>query len=171
MATDPTKYVIGKGIVYFKLDGESAYRDLGNVAEFEFTPTIETLPHYSSRTGVKTKDLTVIIQKSGTVRIVMEEWIMENLRMAFLGGTIAENASSLDEFEIFAVNAISGALRFVGANEQGDKFQMDLNKVDFVPGSSINMISEEFAQLELTGEVAAVAGVFGKIINLDTVSS
>jgi hypothetical protein len=37
--------------------------------------------------------------------------------------------------------------------------------VSFVPSGSINLISEEWATMEITGTVNAVAGVFGTVAN------
>lgn len=162
-------YIIGKGIVYFKPEGESVYIDLGNVPEFEFTPTIETLEHFSSREGVKTKDLTVVLQKSGTLRLVMEEWNANNLSMAVLGQA-AVNASGLTYIDIFSQSQVSGAVKFVGTNDVGINYEWVFNKVDFIPGTSVSLISDEWGRLEITGNVAAVAGEFGKITNLDSSS-
>ena len=39
-------------------------------------------------------DREVVIEKSATLRIVMEEWSLENLRMALMGGTAADDGSS-----------------------------------------------------------------------------
>ena len=41
--------------------------------------------------------------------------------------------------------------------------------VDFIPSSSISLISDEWGTLELSGECAAVSGSFGTITDLETV--
>lgn len=167
MSTAPNieNYYIGKGVVSFKRDGETDYRDLGNVPTFEFTPVIEKLDHFSSRSGVKSKDRTVVISKSGTVRLVMDEWDVNNLAMALLGD-ISVNSDGNTEIAIFASNAISGSLKFRSANEVGPKFEWVLNKVDFIPSANVSPISEEFGQLEVNGEVSAVNGLFGTVVEL-----
>lgn len=156
-----TDYYIGKGIVSFWKDGDSGYRDLGNVPEFEFTPTVEKLDHFSSREGVKTKDKTVIIAKAGTIRLVMEEWSAFNLALALLGGEIDTDTSGQEVLDIFASTAVSGKLKFVGTNDVGPKWTFEFLKVDFIPSASVSPISEEWGTLEINGEVAAVAGEFG----------
>lgn len=140
MANDVLEYYIGKGVVTF------AGRDLGNVPEFELTPELETLDHFSSREGVKKKDKSVVLSKSMTVRIVIDNWSIENLKLLLLGGT---GSSS---FEIFSTNSIEGELVFTGANEIGPKVTITLYNVSFKPGSSINLLSEEWGQIELSGE-------------------
>lgn len=158
---DIRNYIVGKGIVAFKQDGETAFRDVGNVPSFEFTPTIEKLDHFSSREGVKTKDRSVVLSKSGSIKMVMEEWTAENLAIALLGAA-SVNSSAEDEIDIFSENAVSGILKFTGTNEVGPKWEYIFNKVDFIPSSAINPISDEWGALEVTGEAAAVAGSFGK---------
>jgi hypothetical protein len=80
-------YYIGKGVVSIQLEADVAYVDIGNVPTFEFTPAITTLPHFSSRYGVRAKDLEVITEKSASINIVMEEWTHHNLMLAFMGVT------------------------------------------------------------------------------------
>lgn len=171
MATAPntSNYYIGKGIVSFKKSGDSTYRDLGNVTIFEFQPNITKLDHFSSRTGVKTKDRTVVTEKSATINLTLEEWTIENLQLALMGDQ-PEQVSSAENsiFNIFASNQISGALRFVGTNDVGPRFQWDLNDVAFTPGKSVNPISEGWGALELVGDVLAdsTTGVFGTVVQL-----
>ena len=83
-------YYVGKGIVSVQiLQGitppDSAYRDIGNVPIFEFTPNITVLTHYTSRLGVRSKDLEVIHEKQATLNMHLDEWSYKNMLMAFLG--------------------------------------------------------------------------------------
>lgn len=167
MSTAPNtdNYYIGKGIVYFKKEGETDWRDLGNVPEFEFTPELEKLEHFSSRQGVKEKDATKVTEKKGTLRIVMDEWDFENVALALLG-TVAQNTEGQNVAHIFAENSITGQIKFIGQNEVGPRVELIFNKVDFIPSSSINPISDEWGTLEVTGEVAAVNGDFGTVRDL-----
>jgi len=93
---------------------------------------------------------------------VLEEGTKENLAMAILGA-IAANSVGDDVISIFSENAISCAVRFTGTNEVGEKFLWNLLKVDFIPGSSINLISDEWGRYEITGDGAAVDGSFGTV--------
>jgi len=164
MATSPSvnNYWIGKGVVEIKATGDADFREVGNVPEFEFTPTIDKLEHFSSMTGVKTKDKTVVLTKGYTLRMVLEEATKENLALAILG-EIAQNSAGADVISIFSENAISCAVRFTGTNEVGEKFLWNLLKVDFIPGSSINLISDEWGRYELNGDGATVDGAFGTV--------
>lgn len=87
-------YFVGKGIVYWKGDGETEYRDLGNVPEFEVALTTDKLDHFSSREGTRKKDRTIVREQSGTVRMVLEELTAKNLELALMGSSSAEVALS-----------------------------------------------------------------------------
>ena len=84
-----SQYYIGKGIVSIQITSgttpDVSYVDIGNVPVFEFTPNITTLPHFSSRLGVRSKDLEVITEKFATLAMTMDEWTYRNLLLAFLG--------------------------------------------------------------------------------------
>lgn len=91
-------YYIGKGIVSIQLEDDVAYRDLGNVPVFEFEPDITTLPHYSARYGVRSKDLEVVQEMSANLNLTLDEWTYENLMLAFMGdpvppGTLASEGT------------------------------------------------------------------------------
>jgi hypothetical protein len=80
-------YYIGKGVVEIQLlsDVAGTYRDVGNAPTFEFVPAVTTLQHYSSRHGVRVKDLEVIHEKAASLTMVLDEFTYDNLMLAFLG--------------------------------------------------------------------------------------
>jgi hypothetical protein len=154
-------YYIGKGVVSFKPTG-GTYRDMGNAPVFEFTPETEELEHFSARLGTRTNDRTVLLSKSGTVRIVLDEWNMDNLALALLGEA-GSDGSGNDQIDIFTESSINGELKFVGANDVGPKYEVIISSVSFRPSSAINFISDEFGQIELSGRASAVDGSFGTL--------
>jgi hypothetical protein len=162
MASSTDNLRIGKGIVSFRKTGDAEFRDLGNVPELEWTPELEELEHFTSRLGVRTRDLKVVVEKKATMRIVLEEWTLENLALAFLGEVDAVDPNKID---IFANNAVTGALRYVGTNEIGPKYQLDLPNVSIIPaGSGIGFISDEWGQIEINAEVGVDStGSFGTL--------
>ncbi len=160
-------YTVGKGIVSFKASGALTYADMGNCTEFEFSPEIEKLDHYSSRAGVREKDKSVVIQKSGTLRLVLDEWTVENLKLAVLGSSAT--VSGNDVIQIFDSASVSGSVKFTGTNDIGPRYEWIFSAVDFIPSSSISLISDEWGTIELTGECAAVAGSFGTVTELAAV--
>lgn len=159
---DIRNYYIGKGTVEIMLATESTWRDVGNVPVFEFTPNLTKLDHYSSRNGVKKKDRVVITEKSGTIKMQMDEFTTHNLALALMGA-IGTNSAGQEEIDIFSENVISAKVRFTGTNEVGPKWMLEFGQVDFVPSSTINPISDEWGHIEVSGETLAdVNGSFGR---------
>lgn len=145
-------YYIGKGTITVQAAGETTPRDIGNVPEFEFTASIETLDHFSSRAGVRSKDKSIVLEKGGQLRLVMEEVTAENLSLA-VAGTVTTNTATNKVIDILSANALEVAVVFTGTNEVGQKINATFPKVSFAPNGSFGFISDEWGQLEVTGEV------------------
>jgi hypothetical protein len=154
------EYYIGKGILTAKPVGGADWIDVGNVPEIEFTPNIDTLPHNSARAGTRVRDKTVVLEKGGELRIVFDEWTSFNMSIMLLGEEEEDPADTFD-IDILSLAQFSAAIRFQGKNDIGPRWNFEFLRVDFVPSGSLNLISEEFGQIEVTGQLAAVAGVFG----------
>lgn len=169
-------YQIGKGVCYFKPEGEPDYVHLGNVTEMEFTPTNEKLDHFSSMEGTRSKDVSVIIEKGGTLRVVMEEITAQNLSIMLLGSR-DELAAGGPEVQIFDQTAVNGEFKFVATNDYGPRWDYYFYNVSFTPTGSINPISDEWNNMEATADVlvsqtAPNVGQFGyaKLTNLSSAS-
>lgn len=145
-------YYVGKGIVSMKLPTDADWVDIGNVPEFEYTPNIDKLDHFSSRAGVRSKDRTIVREKSAQIRMIMEEWTARNLALVLMGA-VNDTDPGNTTIEIYSQNTISCQLRFAGTNEVGPKWSFEFPKVEFTPSSSINPISDEWGQIEVTGDV------------------
>jgi hypothetical protein len=152
IAPDTDNLQVGKGIVSFKPEGGATFIDLGNVAELEYTPTVEKLDHFSSRAGIRTKDKSIPVTRSGTLRILMEELTAQNLAMLLMG-SIDTAATPGPTIEIFAVDTIRGEVKFVATNDVGPRWDLNFYNVEFSPSGSLNPISSEWNQIEVTGEV------------------
>ena len=167
---------VGKGIVTFKKDGDVDFRDLGNVTSLVVTPAVETLEHFSSREGVRKKDLVITLEQGGTVTVVMEEFTAYNFSIMTLGA-LDEMAVGGPEVEIFASTSVTGHLRFTGTNDVGPKITLDLYNVSFTPTGDLEMISDEWNNMEVQGDVLVAPsgpniGKFGlaKFTNVTDVS-
>lgn len=155
-------YYVGKGIVSVKfLDTpvDPGYVDIGNVSELEFTPNLDKLEHFSSREGVKEKDRSIVISKAAELRMVMDELTARNLSMLLMGTAVV--AGGVATIDIFNENVRVAAVKYTGNNDIGPKWNFDFPRVEFAPGSSVNLISEEWGTLEAKGEVVRVGGSFG----------
>lgn len=162
-------YQIGKGIVKIKnlTQGDTEYRDVGNVSAFELSAELETLDHFSSRTGVKQKDKSITISQSASLRMVMDEITAENLALCFMG-TVDENTAGNSVILCQTLSAVEVMVKFEGTNDVGQ--QMNWNgKVSFKPSGTFNFISDEWNSLEVTGEVLSDQGALG-ILELESVT-
>jgi hypothetical protein len=162
-SADIQNYTIGKGIASFKKSGAGTFRDLGNVPAFEFTPTAEVLDHFSSRTGVKSKDRSVVVSLEGELKITMEEFTVENLALALMGN-IDEDSSDRPVIDILQNSSITGEVKFVGTNSVGQQFTWLFHNVSFIPSSTVSPLSDEWGQFEVTGQVLVNdSGKFGTV--------
>jgi hypothetical protein len=154
-------YMVGKGNVYFTKSG-GVRRHVGNVAAFELEMGIEELEHFSSMSGVRTKDLVIVLEKSASVRMTLEEWTRENLEMALLGDIDEDGATDGGVvINILSQNLIRGRLEFEATNEVGPRWNLDFPQVAFRPSGALSPISDEWGQIELEGDVEAQSGNFG----------
>lgn len=88
LAPNPENYLLGRGRVYFSQEDENqaalGFLDLGNCPAFTVTISADTLDHYSSRSGLKTRDARVITQMNCTFGVTLDEFSKENLQLAFM---------------------------------------------------------------------------------------
>lgn len=92
LGTQSNNYVFGRGKLYLALlDANYAYVDgeryLGNCPGFTLTVTSETVDHFSSTSGLRTKDATVTLSVDFAANIVVDNISTENQAL-FVGGTV-----------------------------------------------------------------------------------
>ncbi len=143
-------YVIGKGVLQiaeFSGGAPGAYADVGNCPRFEFEPTIERLPHYSSRSGFREKDKNPIIQTEYTVAFDLDEIAASNMAR-FTMGTLTEG------MEVFGLQATDKeyALRFTTDNPTGPNKVYDFWRLTLSPGGPVQLIGEEWMIMSFNGE-------------------
>lgn len=159
VSPDVGNLAVGKGFILFKPDGGSFYH-VGNVPTFTFTPKITTLDHFSSMEGTRLKDLSITLEKSGEVKMDMEELTATNLAMLVLGD-ITTDTDGNPIVSIFSRDSLTGELQYYATNEIGPRWYVDLLSVTFNPSGDFSPIGDTFAKLSVTGTVQAVDGVFG----------
>jgi hypothetical protein len=100
MALSPNtdNYLLGRGRLYFDRFNSSGQKqgwiDLGNAPDFSVNISKETLAHYSSRAGLRVKDLEVVKEIASSFQFTLEEFSLKNLELAFLGTSSAANQAS-----------------------------------------------------------------------------
>jgi hypothetical protein len=157
--TEPTlispntgNYRVGKGVVSFKREGAVDYVHMGNAVSLEFTPNVTKLDHFSEMEGVKEKDASVVLERGGTVKLILEEWTPSNMQLALLG-TVDEGAAGGPTVQILDVDAVNGELKFVSTNDVGPKWDFYYHNVSFIPSGTLKPISDDWGQIEVDGEV------------------
>jgi hypothetical protein len=98
LAPDTKNYLLGRGRVYFdRFDSgglSTGWLDLGNCPDFSVNVSKDTLPHYSSRSGIRTKDLEALRELASSFQFSCEEFSKENLALAVMGEITASNQNS-----------------------------------------------------------------------------
>ena len=159
-------YYVGAGIVKWQAGPTGyadPYRDLGNVSKFEFTSTPTRLHHYSSRVGVRFRDLSVVTQVEATVAMTMDELTAANLAMALLGTEIVTGPPLT--VDILNNAEQSGAIRFIGTNRVGAKMQIDLPSCNIAPSGALGFITTAWGEIAISCEVNGNinTGSFGRV--------
>jgi len=102
MATAPStsNYTLGKGVVYFdKVDANGEYageRDLGNAVSFNLSVAMDKLDHFNNRSGLRSKDKTVVVEITPSVAFVLDEINVENFALMFMADTVAVTQTAND---------------------------------------------------------------------------
>jgi len=153
--------LIGKGFCLFKPVGAAAFYHMGNIPALSLTPKTTLLDHFDSQAGTKTKDLTIVTEKSLELKLDMEEFTANNLAMLMLG-TVDRTDPLRPIVNIFATNSLSGHFQFYAANDVGPRWYVDIPSVTFNPSGDFSPISDsKFAVMSVTGSVNVVTGLWG----------
>src|SRR5215471_17167176 len=84
-APDVGNLAVGKGFILFKPDYASDYFHVGNVPTFTVSIKATQLDHFSSMAGSRVKDLSIVIEKSGEVKMGLEELTAQNIALLVMG--------------------------------------------------------------------------------------
>lgn len=171
IAPNTDNYYIGKGTCFFTPEGGTR-RHLGNCAAASFEANLEDLEHFSSMEGIRSKDKVVVVTRGGTVSVTMEEWTRLNVAMAVLGEIDANPDSDGNVvINILQTDYVNGRLEIIGTNDVGPKYTWDLPKVAMRPSAALDLITDEWGQIEIAGEVLVVGGSSGTITLQDSATT
>lgn len=81
-------YTIGKGKLIFKPTGGDAYIDLGNCPDFKIKVTTSKKEHFSSRSGLQTKDAEVVVRQEATGTFTLDEPNAENINLFIMSSGV-----------------------------------------------------------------------------------
>ena len=155
-------YHIGKGVVSFKETGQPSYVDLGNSPSFIYTPQVTKKEHFSSRTGIKTKDFTAITQVGATIKFHLDEITGANL--AFFALATVTPGTNLVTLSGLTKTVYKGDILVTGTNAIGQQVDFTAT-VSFVPAGDFKFVTDtdDFSVIEIDAEVQQAGdGSFGK---------
>lgn len=164
MATPPNvaNLSLFKGIIKWKPAGAGSYSDLGECLSFTTSMDAETLVYNSRRHSSRIPVKTVTLGKTMSVGITMSEFADSNLEIWSMG----ESGGSPGVIEIGTAAEVRGALRYIGTNEVGPTFQVDLYDVLLTPNGDLEWLADtDWSEMQLSGSVNAdpTTGSFGQI--------
>jgi len=164
-------YVVGRGIGYVKLiaptsNPDADYVDCGNITEFTFQVKPTRLDHFSSRVGVRKKDLVVVTEVDATLTLIMEEFTARNLAQCVLGTPLESPSPSQHVINILSEPLIYAAFKFVSTNIVGPQWTYEFPLCLLTPSKAISLLpqgSGSWGQMEFEADVLYddTTGTFG----------
>jgi len=147
-------YQIPSGIVYFREQGQSAWRDVGNVPKLTLKAVIETIEHKTSRSGNRSVDKIFEISKDIEVAFTAEEVTPENLAMFWLG-ELGTDSDSNDVVNMLQTSSLTGDLKFEGAADStGPVYTYVITGLKLVPTDAQDLIADQATSLSFSGKAS-----------------
>ena len=115
-------YTLGRGMLFFKPPGSSAFEDFGNVKEFALSINTEKLEHYSTSHGIKVKDAEIVKQQEFNVSFEIDELRVSTLEKFLLASRTTTSTSAGTVTDEAIDNVLKG-------------FWYKLNNYNILPGS------------------------------------
>jgi hypothetical protein len=151
MGHDVLDYTISKGIfsiATYTNGVKGSYEDMGNCPTAEIEPVIERLPHYSSRTGYKTKDKNPVILTEYMLRFDLDEISAPNLTRFLL----ATRAAGTGVIKAMVAIDSEFAVKLVEDNPSGKNKTWEFHRMTLKPAGAMALITEEWAAMSYEGE-------------------
>lgn len=163
LAYNTENYMWGKGRLFFQKDGTSGLLDLGNCPEFALNIEVTKDDHYSSRSGVRTKDLSPVTEKMCTGSITLEEFSPENLDLAFFGDGVVSGAQSAGTIDASETTTVADRYVELGYT---DLYYTKLSHGTVSGGPFTVGETVTGGTSSATGKVAWVAATYVEIVSL-----
>ena len=144
----------GRGTIYIAAwaglvaPSESALTEIGNCPSFEIEPVQERAPHYSSRTGLRLRDLNPVISTEYNFNFTCDELAAQNFAKFFLGTYVAASASVLALQNVDAEYYI----KFVSDNPIGPQYEIRLWRTTIGPNGPLAIIGDDYLVMDFAGE-------------------
>ena len=151
-------YTLGRGTVAIAAWTGTTFptgtpTSLGNCPEVTLTLEEETLDHYLSTSGIRSKDKSVTVELMYTLNIVTDEFSEANLALFMRGTTTAATSSDNSYIAGLASTDTEYYVKFTSANAAGPDHFYHFWRVKLRPSGDLALITEaDWGQITLEGE-------------------
>lgn len=143
----------------------TVWTHVGNIQKFSMTPNATVIKHKNTQGSLKAIDKVSTTLVEMTFEASLDEWTMDNLKMALLGQSDTDTAG---EFLKIGVEPVERQLKFVGAGKFGGRYEVLIPRAFINASAAIEFMSDgdnDFAKLPLSGDLLrdATLGAFGTV--------
>jgi hypothetical protein len=124
------------------------YVEIGNCPSFECEPLQERRPHYSSRAGLRVKDLNPVVQLDYNLSFDCDEMAAANLARFFLG-TLTQATGRIAAMTNYDAEY---AIKFVSDNPIGPNQIYRFHRVTLGPAGPLQLIGDDYLVMSFAGE-------------------
>ncbi len=158
---DTGNYRIPAATIAIKFATDMDYVDAGNLVDFTYTPTVTKKEHFSARTGLRAKDLTVVTEVSAAIKFTVDENTARNLSL-FLLAEVDTNTAGDEIINPLTSPNLTADIKVTGVNSVGPMVDFEGN-VTFSPSGDLNLMADndDWAQIPLEADVNKSDGKFG----------
>ena len=158
------EYSIPRGRVYFdrfdSAGNKTGERQLGNAPSFTLEIASEKAEHYSSETGLRQRDASIVLQVDRTATLTIDNMSLENVAMFFAGDLSTVNQAAVENIvENFEVKV--GHIYQLGAatNPSGVRAVANVVVTDGAAGTPVTMTLGDDYELDAAmGRIKVIAG-------------
>lgn len=158
---DTRNYRIPAATLAIKFADDIDYVDAGNLVDFVYTPTVTKKEHFSARSGLRAKDLTVVTEVAAAIKFTVDEATKRNLSLFLLGDISTNTAGDIVITPLSNPN-LTADIKVTGVNSVGPMIDFEAN-VTFSPSGDLNLMADndDWAQIPLDADVNKSDGKFG----------
>lgn len=135
--------------------------DLGNAPAMAVSTESDTVDHYDSRGGIRTRDLQVVTARRVGGSFTLDEMSLTTLSIALAGEVTGTGIGA--SVEILSLPQLQGQLKLTQAQDVGTRYEYFFGYVKLETAAEIPLIQDQdFAQVEVNFSVNQDAnGVYG----------
>lgn len=135
--------------------------DLGNAPSVSVSTESDTVDHYDSRGGIRTRDLQVVTARRVGGSFTLDEMSLTTLSIALAGEVTGTGVGA--SVEILSLPQLQGQLKLTQAQDVGTRYEYFFGYVKLETAAEIPLIQDQdFAQVEVNFSVNQDAnGVYG----------